>query len=80
MRQLGIAAVAVTRNTQRDNVRIWQEIERADYRIVYVSPEVILNKRGAFLGRIARQANAFMDKLVAVAVDKAHLIWDWIRF
>jgi superfamily II DNA/RNA helicase len=80
MRQLGIAAVAVTRNTQRDNVRIWQEIERADYRIVYVSPEVILNKRGAFLGRIARQANAFMDKLVAVAVDEAHLIWDWIGF
>ena len=80
MRQLGVSAVAVTRNAQKDNVRIWQEIERADYQLVYVSPEVILNKRGPFLGSIARRACPFMDKLVAVAVDEAHLIWDWIGF
>jgi superfamily II DNA helicase RecQ len=80
MRQLGISAVAVTRNAQKENARIWQEIERGDYRIVYMLPEVILNKRGPFLGRIARRINTFMDKLVAVAVDEAHLIWDWIGF
>jgi superfamily II DNA helicase RecQ len=80
MRLLGIPAVAVTRTAQKDNTSLWHEIERGEYRMVYASPEVILNKRGPFLGSIARRTNKFMDNLVAVAVDEAHLIWDWIGF
>src|SRR5271154_4763638 len=80
MSALGIPAVAVTINAKKDNMRIWDEIEWGEYRIVYVSPEVILNKRGQFLGSIVRKSNKFMENLVAVAVDEAHLIWDWIGF
>jgi superfamily II DNA helicase RecQ len=80
MRELGIPAVAVTRTAQRDNTSIWQEIGKGKYRLVYASPEVILNKRGPFLGSIARGTNKFMENLIAVAVDEAHLIWDWIGF
>jgi hypothetical protein len=32
---------------------------------LYVSPEVILNERGPFLGTIARRTNRFMDNLLA---------------
>jgi hypothetical protein len=48
--------------------------------MVYASPEVILNKRGPFLGSIVCRTNKFMDNLVAVTVNKAHLIWNWIGF
>jgi len=80
MPTLGIPTIAVTRNVKKDNMRIWDEIERGEYRIIYVSPEVILNKWGQFLGSIVRKSNKFMENLVAVAVDEAHLIWDWIGF
>ena len=80
MSTLGIPTIAVTRNVKKDNMRIWDEIERGEYRIIYVSPEVILNKRGQFLGSIVCKSNKFMENLVAVAVDEAHLIWDWIGF
>jgi len=75
-----IPAIAVTKNAMKDNTRIWNEIQRGDYRLVYASPEVILNKRGHFLGSIVRNTNKFMNNLVAVAVDEAHLIWDWVGF
>jgi superfamily II DNA helicase RecQ len=73
---LGISAVAVTRTAQKDNTKIWHEIEGGKYQMIYVSPKVILNKRGPFLGLIACGTNKFIDNLVAVAVDEAHLIWD----
>jgi len=61
-------------------MRIWDEIERGEYWIIYVSPEVILNKWGQFLGSILGKSNKFMENLVTVAVDEPHLIWDWIGF
>jgi len=80
MRKLGIPAVALTRHTKSQNKKVWDEIAKGRYRIVYASPEVILNKRGYFLTSLVRNPNKFMQNLVAVAVDEAHLIWDWISF
>jgi len=72
--------MALTRNTKQIDSRVWDKIKRGEYRIVYASPEIILNKRGQFLGSVVSSKNKFMENLVAVAVDEAHLIWDWVGF
>jgi len=80
MKKIGISAVALTRHTKEKNKKVWDEVAKGRYQIVYASPEVILNKRGHFLVSLVRNPNKFMQNLVAVAVDEAHLIWDWIGF
>lgn len=80
MKKLDISAVAITKKTKKENRHIWEDAERGKYRIVYASPEVILSNRGYFLESLVRNHNKFMEDLVAVAVDEAHLVWDWVGF
>ena len=80
MNKLNIRAVALTKKTKEDHPNIWPKVARGEYQIVYASPEIILKKRGYFLQKLVRENCVFMDKLVTVAVDEAHLIWDWIGF
>jgi len=80
MTNLNISAEAITKRTKKENRHVWEEVERGKYRIVYASPEVILSKRGYFFESLVRNHNKFMEDLVAVAVDEAHLIWDWVGF
>jgi superfamily II DNA helicase RecQ len=80
MKGLNIAAVAITKKTKQENRHVWQDVEKGSYQIVYVSPEILLSKRGYFLSSLVRNHCKFLSDLVAVAIDEAHLIWDWIGF
>ena len=46
-----------------------------------MTPEVALDKIGHFAKRTLRKRTCpFMQRLVGVAIDECHLIWDWEKF
>ena len=45
-----------------------------------MTPEVAMEKRGHFSTKSVRDKTPFMKRLMAVAVDECHLIWDWESF
>jgi hypothetical protein len=75
-------AVAVTADTLALDPKLWEKVDRGDFRIVYACPEILLDRRGHFSTITTRlPAGApFMNNLVLCAIDECHLIWDWESF
>jgi superfamily II DNA/RNA helicase len=77
----GIKAVAITSESLKENPRLWDEVDRGKYQIVYACPEILLSTHGHFSQFTVRPPmNTFMKNLVLVAIDECHLIWDWEAF
>ena len=55
-------------------------MDSGQFKVVYATPELLLDKAGHFAKRTIRQKTAFIKNLVAVAVDECHLCWDWQSF
>lgn len=72
--------MAITSESLKQNPRLWDEVDRGTYQIVYACPEMLLDKKGHFANVTLRNRSDFMRNLVAVAVDECHLIWDWEGF
>lgn len=70
-----IRSVALTKENVRADPEIWNKLERAEYRLVYASPEILLNKKSPFK-KIMTGRNKFKDNLAAIAVDEAHSVWN----
>ena len=71
----GIRSVALTKENVRADPEIWNKLERAEYRLIYASPEILFNKKSPFK-KIMTGTNKFRDNLAAIAVDEAHSVWN----
>jgi superfamily II DNA/RNA helicase len=80
MKSLGFSAVALTKETVRNDHTIWNKVDNGEYSIVFASPEILLNPRSHFWTVTVKRNTKFKKQLVTVAVDECHLIWDWKRF
>lgn len=80
MNSIGIKAIAATKAAVEADHTIWNKIDNGEYRIVFASPEILLNPRSHFWTVTLKNKTKFKKQLVTVAVDECHLIWDWKRF
>jgi len=71
---LELPAVALTKENVKEDPEIWAKLERAEYRLVYASPEILLNSKSPFK-KIMTGENKFRDHLAAIAMDEAHSVW-----
>lgn len=72
-RSLGIAAEFIG-EAQKDK-RIIERVLNGDIQLVYISPESILTN---LRYRQMLRSPQYMERLVAVAVDEAHLVKEWL--
>src|SRR5436305_3259559 len=66
--------------TEQEREKLWGDIDNGVYRLVYVPPEILLDKTNHFWKTTLKTGNEFMKNLVLVAIDEAHLVWDWEHF
>ena len=59
---------------------IWKKLDAGHYQLVFASPEVLFTAQGHFLEHTMKQPTTFSEKLVQLAVDEAHMIWDSQNF
>jgi superfamily II DNA helicase RecQ len=72
---IGIPSVALTAEQQEPG--LFKKILEGHYKIVFVSPERTLAREGALWELITSKDQAFLNKLLYVVVDEAHLVFDW---
>lgn len=75
-----IKAVALTRDNIEKDSSLWTKVDAGEFNIVYMTPEVAMAKKGHFSEVTVRGDTKFHRRLVVVAVDECHLIWDWESF
>jgi superfamily II DNA helicase RecQ len=69
LRKMGHKALAVTAETAQSDPAIFQKNSKGDFDVVYVTPEMILNKR-RFITLLQR--SKFSEHLAALIFDEAH--------
>jgi len=69
----------MTADNKKKDPKLWQKVDQGEYNVVYVTPEEILDPMGHFMTTTVKDT-PFMKKIVCVAVDECHLIWDWEMF
>lgn len=70
LRSLDLSAVNISSDSKTD----FSNIEKGQYSIVYGSPEAwLMNERW----RSMSSNDVYLSKLCAVAVDEAHVLWQW---
>ena len=69
-----ISAVALTKDNFEEHTNLWKQVEAGEFRVVYVTPEILLEHRGHFFLDVVRSHCTFIKNLVAVAIDECHLI------
>ena len=72
--------MAVTHDKIDEDSSLWAKVDNGQFRVVYMTPEVAMDKRGHFSTETVKTNTSFMKQLVLVAVDECHLIWDWESF
>jgi Helicase conserved C-terminal domain len=81
LNELGIKAVALTAEKCAKNPGLWTKVDRGEFQLVYLSPEMLLHPNGHFLNVTVRNPTSnFMKNLCLIAVDECHLIWTWEFF
>jgi hypothetical protein len=82
MTSLGFSSVAVTAERIEEDPEVWKKVADGEFQIVYATPEMILDAQSYFQKTILKQSpkSIFIRRLVAVAVDECHLVWDWRSF
>ena len=82
MRRKGVRSVALTEETLRVDPKLWDRVDRAEFSVIYATPEVLLHKKSHFSTETIRpeKRNKFKDNLVLIALDEAHCVWDWESF
>lgn len=81
MEELNIPAIALTADTAKNDPGVWRRVRDGEYRIIYATEEVILDKTGPFSKDILRQKSCkFLENLCLVAIDECHCAWGWQHF
>ena len=75
-----ISAVALTAENLDEDPAIWDRLSEGEYRVVYASPEIVLDPEGRFQTDIIRHQNNFMKNVALITVDECHVIWSWDIF
>ena len=61
--------MAVTGDNLEKDKSLWNKVDNGEFAVVYMTPEVAMEKRGHFSTKSAR-GKTFMKRLVAVGVDE----------
>ncbi|TFY59898.1 hypothetical protein EVJ58_g5478 [Rhodofomes roseus] len=73
--EFGLTAVAINgQNGLSVNRRLMHEIVRGDYRVILISPEMLLSQ--AFKDRVLHNSG-FARRVLSVVVDEAHCVSHW---
>jgi len=82
MREFNIEAIGLSQETrEKEGPEVWKKIKNGEYRIVYTMENVLLDKTGYFWKDILKDPSCpFMQRLALVAIDEAHVIWEWKKF
>jgi superfamily II DNA/RNA helicase len=75
-----ISAIALTKDNFEEHINLWKRVEAGEFRMVYATPEILLEHRGHFLLDVVKSDCPFIKNLIAVAIDECHLVWDWEDF
>ena len=76
--KLGLPSVSINEDTLKADRRLWNKVERGDFRLVFGTPESLLGA-SSYLWRMLRKDRIcpFLANLVLVAVDECHCVKDW---
>src|SRR5579859_2018464 len=77
---MDILAVALTHENIQDDPQLWEKVDRGDFRVVYASPEILLNQKSHFYSHTMKAKSTFRDNLTLIALDEAHTIWSYRNF
>lgn len=81
MRKQEVSAIALTVNNVKDDCIICKNVENRLYSMILASPKMVLELQSWFWSSTIRAiSSTFCQRLAYIAVDKAHLIWDWREF
>jgi superfamily II DNA helicase RecQ len=69
----------MTADNKKKDLKLWQKVDQGEHNVVYVTPEEIVDPMGYFMTTTVKDTS-FMKKIVCVAIDECHLIWDWEMF
>jgi hypothetical protein len=72
--------MSLTAEAFEKDPKLWERVGNGEFRLVYATPETLLDSRGTFMTSIVPVPCAFVKNLVLVAVDECHLVWDWKGF
>jgi superfamily II DNA helicase RecQ len=75
LRASGISTVALTADKMEPG--LFDQILEGHYQIVFASPERTLAREGPLWELITNKNQAFLNQLLYVVVDEAHLVFDW---
>ena len=78
MDKLNLTSIAIT--SANNGIKTWKAIEKGIYKIVYTSPEVLMENGSYFWKRILLGDSIFMKYLSCVAIDEAHVLYTWNQF
>lgn len=79
--RLGIPAVAITRDSLKEDPQIWKKVDAGKYRVIYATPEVALRPSCHFQKiTLGPESNEFKKNLTLIAIDEAHTVWGYRRF
>ena len=67
--------MALTRENLAADPKIWKKFDNGTYRIIFASPEILMNATSYFRKHTLVEHNSFRDRLALVCVDEAHCIW-----
>jgi ATP-dependent DNA helicase RecQ len=71
----GIPSIALTE--ERADSGVYPRIAAGQYKVVFASPERTLAREGPLWELVTRKDSTFMEQLLYVVVDEAHLVFDW---
>lgn len=81
MQRRGMDAVQITRESVAANPDIYKQIRGGRYKIVYAAPEMIVADEARFTKKVMGVKNcSFVENLVCIAIDEAHVAWSWQSF
>jgi hypothetical protein len=81
MSELDISAIELSAKRIAEEPDIWKRINEGEYRIIFATEEVILDKKGSFSKEVlSRKSSNFLERLALIAIDECHCLWHWQSF
>lgn len=80
LEDVGLSSVQLTSEAVEDDPSIWTKMDNGAYRVVYATPEVLLQPRSHFLKNTVRKNTVFKQQLCLIAMDEAHTLHAYREF
>lgn len=79
--QFGLNATVLSTEEVEKNPRLWTNVRRGEYRLVFATPEILLSPTGYFMKKMLHERDSpFLQRLITCAIDECHVLDRWGRF